>query len=89
MFDFAKAAEVAVKFADELYETEEEKQAARLKILTRCPLRTKRNLKVNKTEAAHKSLFVSGWRPAIGCGCMLGLIVPSPADLVYSRYLRF
>jgi len=26
----------------------------------------KAQLEVNKTEAAHKSLFVSGWRPAVG-----------------------
>ena len=24
---------------------------------------------VNQTEAAHKSLFVSGWRPAVGWTC--------------------
>ncbi len=28
---------------------------------------------VNKTEAAHKSLFVAGWRPAIGWVCGIGL----------------
>lgn len=28
---------------------------------------------VNKTEAAHKSLFVAGWRPAIGWICGLGM----------------
>ena len=32
-------------------------------------------LDINKTEAAHRSVFVSGWRPAIGwmCGCAMGL----------------
>ena len=29
----------------------------------------KGQLEVNKTEAAHKSLFVAGWRPAIGWIC--------------------
>ena len=38
-------------------------------------------LEVNKAEAAHKSLFVAGWRPAVGWVCALGmashfLIVP-------------
>mgnify|MGYP001080647304 CR=1 FL=1 len=28
---------------------------------------------VNKVEAAHKSLFVAGWRPAIGWICGLGM----------------
>ncbi len=34
----------------------------------------KGQLEVNKTEAAHKSLFVAGWRPAIGwiCGFSIG-----------------
>ena len=31
-------------------------------------------LEVNKTEAAHKSLFVAGWRPFIGWCCGLGLL---------------
>lgn len=30
-------------------------------------------LDINKVEAAHKSLFVSGWRPFIGWVCGLGL----------------
>ncbi len=32
-------------------------------------------LEVNKTEAAHRSIFVAGWRPAIGwmCGGAMGL----------------
>ena len=33
----------------------------------------KGQLEVNKVEAAHKSLFVAGWRPAIGWVCALGL----------------
>ena len=31
-------------------------------------------LEVNKVEAAHKSLFVSGWRPAVGWCCCLALL---------------
>ena len=31
-------------------------------------------VEVNKTEAAHKSLFVAGWRPAIGGFCGLGML---------------
>jgi len=31
-------------------------------------------LDVNKAEAAHKSLFVAGWRPFIGWCCGLGLL---------------
>lgn len=28
---------------------------------------------VNKTEAQHRSVWVSGWRPAIGWSCSLGI----------------
>jgi hypothetical protein len=30
-------------------------------------------MEVNKVEAAHKSLFVAGWRPAVGWVCVLGM----------------
>lgn len=30
-------------------------------------------LDVNKVEAAHSSIFVSGWRPAVGWVCVTGL----------------
>ena len=30
-------------------------------------------LEINKTEAAHRSLFVAGWRPFIGWTCGLGV----------------
>ena len=33
----------------------------------------KGQLEVNKVEAAHKSLFVAGWRPFIGWTCGLGM----------------
>ena len=34
----------------------------------------KGQLEINKVEAAHKSLFVAGWRPSIGWCCSLGLL---------------
>ena len=33
----------------------------------------KAQLEVNKVEAGHSSLFVSGWRPAVGWVCVLGM----------------
>ena len=33
----------------------------------------KGQLEINKIEAAHHSVFVSGWRPCTGWVCMLGL----------------
>ena len=34
----------------------------------------KGQLEVNKVEAAHKNLFVAGWRPAIGWICGFALL---------------
>jgi hypothetical protein len=33
----------------------------------------KAQIEVNKAEAAHKSLFVAGWRPAVGWVCVAGM----------------
>ena len=33
----------------------------------------KGQLEVNRVEAGHHSLFVSGWRPAVGWVCVLGM----------------
>lgn len=33
----------------------------------------KAQMEINKTEAAHKSLFVAGWRPALGWTFALGI----------------
>ena len=30
-------------------------------------------MEVNKVEAAHKSLFVAGWRPAVGWVCVIAM----------------
>jgi hypothetical protein len=34
----------------------------------------KAQLEVNKVEAQHRSLFVSGWRPAVGWCCVFGMM---------------
>jgi hypothetical protein len=34
----------------------------------------KGQLEVNKAEAQHRSLFVSGWRPAVGWCCVFGMM---------------
>jgi len=36
---------------------------------------TKAQLEINKTEAAHKSLFVAGWRPAVAWVCVGGFTI--------------
>lgn len=44
-------------------------------------------LEVNRQEAAHKNMFVAGWRPGLGWVCVLALgnnylLVPYVADAV-------
>ena len=31
---------------------------------------------INKVEASHRSVFISGWRPAVGWVCAIGLCFP-------------
>ena len=48
----------------------------------------KGQLEINKVEAAHKSLFVAGWRPAIGWVCMLGLLYNTTIANVLSIWIE-
>ena len=43
-------------------------------------------MEINKTEAANSSLFVSGWRPAVGWVCVSGLIYTFIASPLLSWY---
>ncbi len=68
------AAESVVNVIDKFVETDEEKKAAALlksKIEMQPHLA---QIELNKLEAGHRSVFVAGWRPAIGWVCALGLI---------------
>jgi len=58
---------------DRFVETDEEKRAAEIlkKKVDMEP--AKWNAEINKIEARHRSVFVAGWRPAIGWTCAIGL----------------
>jgi hypothetical protein len=62
---------------DKFIEDKDQKNALAHEIATLAQKEAHKNaalqLEVNKTEAAHKSLFVSGWRPFIGWTCGLGM----------------
>ena len=51
---------------DDLFTSEEERSAARLKVMGILSAERVAQMQVNATEAKHKSMFVAGWRPAIG-----------------------
>ena len=69
--------EPATKLLDKVIEDKDQKNALAHEIATMAERHAQElaqgQLEVNKVEAAHKSLFVAGWRPAIGWGCALGL----------------
>ena len=67
----------ATQLLDKVIEDKDQKNALAHEIATMAERHAqelaKGQLDVNKVEAAHKSLFVAGWRPAIGWVCALGL----------------
>lgn len=60
---------LASKVADSLFETEKEKAAGTVAVLQALQTVDLAQLELSRAEAAHRSLFVAGWRPAIGWTC--------------------
>lgn len=58
---------------DSLVVTDAEKADAKLRVLELASTERIAQLGVNATEAASKSMFVAGWRPAVGWICVLAL----------------
>ena len=51
---------------DELHTSEEEKQQLKLRFAEVESKLKEKQLDINKAEASHRSIFVSGWRPFLG-----------------------
>ena len=68
----------ATQLLDKVVEDKDQKNALAHEIATMAERHAqelaKGQLEVNKVEAAHHSIFVSGWRPCIGWVCALGLL---------------
>lgn len=60
----------ATDLIDQLYTTDEERLEARLRLVELAHQSDLAQLEVNAQEAAHTSMFVSGWRPAMGWICV-------------------
>lgn len=58
---------------DELFTTEEERSKAKARLLELSMKGDLAQVALNKQEADHDSLFVAGWRPAVGWICVLAL----------------
>jgi len=65
------------KLLDKVIEDKDTKNAIAFELSTMAEKHAqelaKGQLDVNKVEAAHKNLFVAGWRPAVGWVCCLGM----------------
>ena len=69
----SKTIDSTTKLIDEIYVNDEEKLDKRI-LLERINERLSLGqIELNKIEAVHRSLFVAGWRPAIGWTCALAL----------------
>lgn len=62
-----------VKGLDELFTSDEEREAAKLKLMSTLQQPHILQAMTNIEEAKHRSVFVAGWRPAIGWTAALGL----------------
>lgn len=59
----------AIPFIDELFESEEEKTAAKLKVMQLAEQGKLAQVAVNIEDAKSDNWFQSGWRPSIGWAC--------------------
>ena len=62
-----------VKGLDELFTSDEEREAAKLRLISTLQQPHILQAMTNIEEAKHRSVFVAGWRPAIGWTAALGL----------------
>ena len=71
--------------AEQLFKLEELKQKGDLADLSAHVQSITGQLEINKVEAAHPSIFVSGWRPATGWCCAFALLYAS----ILEPFMRF
>lgn len=69
-----KTAEGVATAIDRFVETKEEKKAAERLLIKIQQEPDRWQAEINKVEAAHRNLFVAGWRPAVGWVCVIALV---------------
>ena len=67
------AATGVANIIDKFVETPDERAAADMLLAKMAQRPGELQVELNKIEAGHRSLFVSGWRPALGWLCAFGL----------------
>ena len=65
---------IGERLIDHFFPNEAEKTKARADLLQLIQTSDLAQMEVNAQEAAHRSIFVSGWRPMIGWTCAAALI---------------
>lgn len=65
--------ETVGKVADDLFTSDEERAKAELEAYRAETERIGGQIEINKAEAQHASVFVAGWRPAVGWVSVLAL----------------
>ncbi len=69
-----KIVDGVVNTIDELHTSREEEMKIDLEVRKIAHGENLGQIEINKTEAAHKSVFVAGWRPFIGWVCGVALL---------------
>lgn len=72
-FDPAKTIDAVGKAADGLFTSDDERNAFKLKLEELRQKPGELQVELNKIEAGHRTLFVAGWRPAVGWVCAFAL----------------
>lgn len=83
----AKPVEAVGNVLDKLFTSDEEKAAAAI-VMEK--LRQQPDIlqaEITKVEASHPSVFVAGWRPAIGWVCVISLLAYYPPRFIVATWL--
>lgn len=83
----AKPVEAVGNALDKLVTSDEERAAAALMLEKLRQAPDILQAEITKQEAAHPSVFVAGWRPAIGWVCVLSLAAYYPPRFVVATIL--
>ncbi len=67
------AATGIANIVDRFVETPDERKAADMLLAKMAQRPAELQVELNKIEAGHRSVFIAGWRPALGWLCALGL----------------
>jgi hypothetical protein len=77
---FGDIIQVVGSVIDDLHDSGEEKRADALERLKLVQEQLKAQTEINRVEAGHSSIFVAGWRPAVGWVCGFALAYASIID---------